>query len=147
MLNNRIPPPILTLALALVMGVAAGWPAPDGLRWALAFLVFMAAGFFGFPALRAFRQAKTTINPVQIDRASALVTGGIYRWSRNPMYVALTLLLAAWALFLGGTLVWAGPLVLALWLDRLQILPEEAAMRARFGPAYDAYRTQVRRWL
>lgn len=147
MLKNRIPPPILTMALALVMGLAAGWPAPDGFRWTLAFLVFMAAGTFGFPALRAFRQARTTINPVQIDRASALVTGGIYRWSRNPMYVALMLLLAAWALFLGGSWVWAGPLVLALWLDRLQILPEEAAMRARFGPAYDAYRTQVRRWL
>ena len=52
MLKNRIPPPILTMVLALVMGLAAGWPEAAPLRWALAFVVFMAAGVFGFPALR-----------------------------------------------------------------------------------------------
>ena len=147
MLQNRIPPPILTLVLALVMGPAAGWPTPVALRWTLAFGVFMAAGAFGFPALRAFRRARTTIDPVRIDRASTLVTTGVYGWTRNPMYVALGLLLSAWALFLGGLWVWVGPLVLVLWLDRLQILPEEAAMEARFGAAYATYRARVRRWL
>lgn len=147
MLQNRIPPPILTMALALVKGLAAGWPAPDAPRWVLAFAVFMLAGVFGFPALRAFRQARTTIDPVRIDRASALVTSGVYRWTRNPMYVSLGLLLSAWALFLGGVWVWAGPLALVLWLDRLQIRPEEAAMAQRFGADYAAYRGRVRRWL
>lgn len=147
MLKNRIPPPILTMVLALVMGLAAGWPEAAPLRWALAFVVFMTAGVFGFPALRAFRRAETTIDPVRIDRASALVTTGVYARTRNPMYVALSLLLSAWALFLGGVWVWAGPLVLVLWLDRLQIRPEEVAMQARFGADYAAYRARVRRWL
>lgn len=147
MLQNRIPPPILTMALALVMGLAAGWPAPDALRWALALVVFLIAGAFGLPALGAFRRAQTTIDPVRVDRASALVTTGIYRRTRNPMYVSLVLMLVAWSLFLGGVWVWAGPLVLVLWLDRLQIRPEEAAMAARFGSRYEAYRSAVRRWL
>lgn len=63
------------------------------------------------------------------------------------MYVALTLLLVAWALWLGGWLVWAGPMALVLWLDRFQIRPEERAMEARFGGDYMRYRAQVRRWL
>jgi protein-S-isoprenylcysteine O-methyltransferase Ste14 len=63
------------------------------------------------------------------------------------MYVALTLLLAAWAVVLGGPWVWFGPAVLALWLDRLQILPEERAMAARVGADYAADRSRVRRWL
>lgn len=142
----RIPPPILTLILALAM-----WPmgAGDGSvrRTAAALVAFVLVGAFGLPALRAFRQAATTIDPVRVDRARALVTGGIYRATRNPMYVSLTLLLVAWALWLGGWWVWAGPLALVLWLDRFQIRPEERAMEARFGAAYLRYKAQVRRWL
>ena len=127
------------------------WAAEPGAaplwRIALAFVLFMAAGIIGFPALRSFRRAGTTIDPVRIDRASSLVTGGIYRLTRNPMYVALSLLLTAWAVWLGGTLVWAGPILLVLWLDRFQIRPEERAMAARFGEDYHRYRSEVRRWL
>jgi protein-S-isoprenylcysteine O-methyltransferase Ste14 len=127
------------------------WPmgAEDGSvrRTAAALAAFVLAGAFGLPALRAFRQAATTIDPVRIDRASALVTGGIYRATRNPMYVSLTLLLVAWALWLGGWWAWAGPVALVLWLDRFQIRPEERAMEARFGAAYLRYKAQVRRWL
>jgi protein-S-isoprenylcysteine O-methyltransferase Ste14 len=147
MLRNRIPPPILAAGIILVMGLAAGWPAASPIRWTAAGLVFLVAGAFGLPALRAFRRAETTIDPVRIDRASALVTTGIYRLTRNPMYVSLVLMLVAWALFLGGPWVWLGPAFLALWLDRLQIRPEEDAMAARFGAEYAAYRARVRRWL
>jgi protein-S-isoprenylcysteine O-methyltransferase Ste14 len=146
-MENRIPPPILTLALLVAMWFgAAAEPAPWW-RTGLAVVLFMAAGVFGFPALRAFRRAGTTIDPVRIDRASALVTGGIYRVTRNPMYVALTLLLAAWATWLGGSWVWAGPGILVLWLDRFQIRSEERVMAARFGEDYRRYQAQVRPWL
>jgi len=147
MLQNRIPPPILTMALALVMGLATGWPEPAPLRWTLAFVVFMTAGAFGIPALRAFRKAGTTIDPLRIDRVASLVTTGVYGRTRNPMYDSLVLLVSSWALVLGGFWVWAGPLALVLWLDRLQIRPEEAAMATRFGADYGAYRARVRRWL
>jgi protein-S-isoprenylcysteine O-methyltransferase Ste14 len=142
----RIPPPILTLAFAVAM-----WFAGDGGRSVVqvvaACAAFLLAGIFAFPAVRAFRRAGTTVDPVQVDRASAVVTGGIYRVTRNPMYVGLTLLLVAWALWLGGWRVWLGPVALLLWLDRFQIRPEEKAMEARFGEEYLRYKAQVRRWL
>lgn len=146
-MENRIPPPFLTLALAIAMWFAAAEAQAPLWRTGAAFAVFLVAGTFGLPALRAFRKADTTVDPVRIDHASALVTGGIYRLSRNPMYVSLTLMLVAWALWLGGPWVWAGPVLFALWIDRFQIRPEERAMSARFGASYDDYRREVRRWL
>jgi protein-S-isoprenylcysteine O-methyltransferase Ste14 len=146
-MENRIPPPLLTFALGLAMWFAASdLPAPLW-RTAASVALFLTAGAFGLPALRAFRKAQTTIDPVRIDRASVLVTDGVFRLTRNPMYVSLTLMLAAWALWLGGLWVWAGPVALAMWLDRFQIRPEERAMAARFGSDYARYRAEVRRWL
>jgi protein-S-isoprenylcysteine O-methyltransferase Ste14 len=146
-MENRVPPPFLTLAFALAMWFAAAEAAAPLWRTAAAITLFLVAGAFGLPALRAFRKADTTIDPVRIDRASALVTGGIYRLTRNPMYVSLTVMLAAWALWLGGPWVWAGPVFLMMWLDWFQIRPEERMMAARFGADYYRYRGEVRRWL
>lgn len=146
-MENRIPPPLLTVVLAALMWFA---PAPEAVplwRGGLAVAVFLLAGAIGLPALRAFRKADTTIDPVRIDRASVRVTRGIYRVTRNPMYVSLTLMLVALAVWLGGAWVWAGPVLLALWLDRFQIRPEERVMAARFGADYDRYLREVRRWL
>lgn len=150
-LENRVPPPVLVLVLGLVMAGAhlagAGPDLPPAVRWGLGLAAFAGAGVFGFPAFRAFARARTTINPVRIDAASALVTTGIYGMTRNPMYVALTLLLVAWAAGLGGVWLFAGPLVFVLWITRLQIIPEERVLRAKFGQDYAAYRSRVRRWI
>jgi protein-S-isoprenylcysteine O-methyltransferase Ste14 len=79
--------------------------------------------------------------------ASSLVTGGIYRWTRNPMYLGMALALAGWGLYLGnfGALALVGLFV--MYIDRYQIDPEERALTARFGDAFAAYRRRVRRWL
>jgi protein-S-isoprenylcysteine O-methyltransferase Ste14 len=97
--------------------------------------------------MREFRRAGTTIDPLRLDKTTALVTEGVYRYTRNPMYLSLTLMLCAWAIWLGGVWAWVGPIALALWLDRFQIRPEERAMSRRFGADYDRYRRNVRRWL
>lgn len=146
MLENRLPPPILALAVALAMWPAAALPAPLW-RTTAALLLFGIAGAFGVPALRSFRRAETTIDPVRIERASRLVTDGVFGLTRNPMYVSLVLMLAALALWLGGPWVWAGPLGFALFIDRLQIRPEERALEALFGADYVRYKSRVRRWI
>jgi len=102
---------------------------------------------FGAGGIVAFRLARTTINPVQIDQASRVVTGGIYRVTRNPMYVGLTALLATWAVWLAVPLALLGPVFFALFTHRFQILPEERVMSAKFGREYQDYRLRVRRWL
>lgn len=147
-LQNRLPPLVFVLGLGIAMWlVAPANPVTPLLRTGLALAAVLASVVFMGPALRAFVQAGTTVDPVNIDRASVLVTDGIYRVTRNPMYVAMALWLVAWALWLGGALVWAGPVFLVLWLDLFQIRPEERAMAAQFGAPYLAYKSRVRRWL
>jgi protein-S-isoprenylcysteine O-methyltransferase Ste14 len=97
--------------------------------------------------LLAFRAARTTINPMAPQRTRALVTGGVYRITRNPMYVGMALLLSAWAVALGSTWALAGPLGFMLFITRFQIRPEEQALHALFGETYAAYCRRVRRWL
>lgn len=150
-LETRVPPPVLALIIAIVIwGLSRIVPDPAlpaaVSAWASAGL-FLLAVVFGFPAIAAFVRAGTTIDPVRIDRASVLVTGGLYRITRNPMYVGLTLLLAAWAAFLGPLGGFAGVIGFALWIDRLQIRAEERLLTTKFGADYAAYRSRVRRWL
>ena len=81
------------------------------------------------------------------EAASALVRSGIYRTTRNPMYVGLLLILVAWAVLLSSVWTLLGPLVFVLYITRFQIIPEESALSALFGADYAAYQSSVRRWL
>ncbi len=96
----------------------------------------------------AFRQSSTTVNPHDIESASALVSNGPYRFTRNPMYLGMALLIAAWSLGV-GTLVGlvAGEVLFVAVMTRLQIQPEERMLSAKFGVVYDQYCTRARRWL
>ena len=95
----------------------------------------------------AFRQAKTTVNPVAPEKASSVVTNGIFSYTRNPMYLGLTAELVGWAIWLSVPWVIVGPVALMLFLTRFQIVPEERVMSSKFGRDYDEYRKRVRRWL
>lgn len=98
-------------------------------------------------AFASFRLARTTINPLDPSRASALVTGGIFRVTRNPMYLSLLLLLVAYALRLDSWLEWSGPLVFFIYVTRFQIIPEEKILAAKFGAAFVDYKKRTRRWI
>ena len=101
---------------------------------------------FGLGGVLRFRRQGTTVTPLHPEQASALVTGGLYRLSRNPMYLGLLCWTMALACYLGGLAVWLGPLLLWGWLSRFQIVPEEQALQRRFGEAYANYCRRVRRW-
>ena len=150
-LEHRIPPPVVACVVAVGMWLVAMVSpalALDGtLRLGLVAASLVAAALFGVLGFRAFGRAKTTVDPMHIDRASALVTTGIYRLSRNPMYVGLTLLLCAWAIWLAAPWAAAGPLLFVGFITRFQIVPEERAMSGLFGETYAEYRRRVRRWL
>lgn len=95
----------------------------------------------------SFRRAKTTVNPTNPSATSSLVTCGVYRFSRNPMYLGFLF-------FILGDIAWlANPLVLfgwpafVLYMNRFQIAPEESALTKRFGAEYTTYAGRVRRWL
>lgn len=101
------------------------------------------------PALSAvvqFRRARTTIHPHHPERASALVTRGVYAWTRNPMYLSLWLLVIGWSVRLGALSGMIVALCFGPVLTRVQIRAEEQALAQRFGEAYASYRAEVRRW-
>lgn len=150
-LEHRIPPP----AVAVLIAVAMWGSARLGLSLDLspAFRTVVAAGValigvaFNVAGMVAFRRVQTTLNPMTPEKASTLVTTGVYRITRNPMYVGGAFLLLSWAVYLSSVLTFLGPLLFVLYITKLQILPEERALSAMFGSAFDAYRAKVRRWL
>lgn len=94
-----------------------------------------------------FQQYRTTVNPVRAEQVSALLTAGIFRYSRNPMYVAFGLVLLALACWLMHLLAFALLPAYFIYMSRVQIRYEEQMLAAKFGDAFQEYCAQVRRWL
>jgi len=150
-LELKIPPPVVALLFGLLMWGAAqlvpsfAWPAAARVAAVVALagvgLAFDVTGFI------SFRRARTTINPLRPAAASSLVVTGIYRHTRNPMYVGLALLLLAWATFLANAAAFLLVPAAVLYLTRFQIMPEERILRRIFGVEHLAYCERVRRWL
>lgn len=146
---NRIPwPPILyVVAGALAYGLERAWPlalAYDGLKWPG--VVIALAGFaLAVAGAGYFRTIGTPVNPT--GSAKRLATGGIYKVTRNPMYLGGVILFTGLALaFRSGWLLALVPAI-ALGLQKLAIEPEEAYLRRRFRADYAAYCAKVRRWI
>lgn len=151
-LETRIPPPLVMLAAAGITGLLA-WLFPgasfigEGSTAAAGALALIGVGVGAAGAI-AFRRARTTLDPHRPDQATTLVTTGVYRVSRNPMYLGLLLVLLAWAFYLDswpGLLV--GPTAFVVWITRFQIVPEERFLMQLFGPDYIAYLRRTGRWL
>lgn len=142
----KVPP----LLLVLVFGVGM-WFAPAVLSVtvpkALAVISATAGLVFCIAGLLEFWRADTTVDPRDPSETSALVVRGVYRITRNPMYLGFAWLLLALALLLEKPLAVALVPLFMAYLHRFQIRPEEDALRERFGASYEAYCQQVRRWL
>jgi protein-S-isoprenylcysteine O-methyltransferase Ste14 len=151
LLELRVPPVVLTLVAASLMWLLArttpGFVWPGGLRAIVAVTLLAGGVAVAMFAVREFRAARTTVNPLRPAAASSMVRSGIYRHTRNPMYLGLLLALAAWSVWLASPAAVAVLLVVAVYLDRFQIVPEERALAGRFGREFDEYRRTVRRWL
>ena len=150
-LELRIPPPVVALFFALCMWLASSLVAPLELPFVLrvgAALTLVAVGLVVSTAgVVSFRRARTTINPTKPMTTSALVSGGIYGITRNPMYLGLLLALLGWAAFLANPLALLLVPAFMLYINRFQIKPEERTLSALFGGEYGAYQERVRRWL
>ena len=150
-LELRIPPLVLAAAFAVAIALVSVHapllriPIP-GHKYAGAALVIVGLMVSAVGVLQ-FRRARTTVNPMSPHKASAVVSSGLYRWSRNPMYLGM-------AVALLGLAVWASALAAYLlvvafcwYLTLFQIIPEEKALLAAFGPEFAQYMAKVRRWV
>ncbi|HEY1129049.1 MAG TPA: isoprenylcysteine carboxylmethyltransferase family protein [Roseateles sp.] len=149
-LELRIPPLVLVLAFSSGMvAVAHTVPAAVAVPWriALAATLVLVGAAVALAGVVAFRNHSTTVNPLTPEQSSSLVSTGIYRISRNPMYLGFLLALAGLAAFLAN---WAAALLIPVfvaYMNRFQIQPEERALTQRFGQEFATYAATVRRWL
>jgi protein-S-isoprenylcysteine O-methyltransferase Ste14 len=145
------PPPVLFLiALAAGFGLEFLLPTtvvaalPAGPRLALAAAALAVSGLLGVGGILAFRRARTAVEPWH--PTTALVTGGVYRRVRNPMYLGLVLIAVAVALAAASDGVMLAAAALAVVLHYGVVRPEERYLSARFGAPFERYRARVPRW-
>jgi protein-S-isoprenylcysteine O-methyltransferase Ste14 len=153
-LENLIPPPAVLLITLLVMFVISRFDHVRflradafGLNTLLAIgLVVLGIGL-AVLGIKQFRQAQTTVNPLRPDTATKLVTSGVFKLTRNPMYLGMVMLALSAVVFYGSA--WCLLVVAAFiaFISRFQIAPEERAMQALFGNQFAAYKASTRRWI
>ncbi|MCF4008842.1 methyltransferase family protein [Rheinheimera sp. UJ63] len=150
-LELKIPPLLLVVLFALAMWLLAqhlpSVALPLSWRVFLAGILAIVGMAVALAGVLAFRRANTTVDPRVPQQSSSLVIRGIYRYSRNPMYLGFLLLLMAWGCYLQSALALLLLPVFVLYMNRFQIMPEERHLQQKFGADYQAYLTQVRRWL
>ncbi len=142
-----VPPPVWAAVAVAAQLAIAGRRRPARTSTAAAGLVAGGVATVASCAISEFARARTTIDPEHPDRAAVLVMGGPFRLTRNPMYLALTGLLVAHAVYRRSWWALAPAAGFVAVIDRVQIPAEEAALRRRFGRRYDRYRARVPRWL
>lgn len=150
-LRFQIPPVVVVLVTAASMWLSSrAVPAFDfqiPFQGFIAIALAIAGAAISILGVMSFVRAGTTVNPLSPDAASSLVTSGVYRISRNPMYLGFLLLLLAWGVYLSNLPAFLFIPLFVVYMNRFQIAPEESALRSRFGPEFASYCNQVRRWL
>ncbi len=146
-----VPPPLVAFAcVGMMWGVVSLWP---GSQLAVPYLsavgyALIAGGLaIDLVSIVAFRKARTTVTPLAPEKASSLVIDGLYRFTRNPMYLGMLLILTGIAVLLGSPINIAILGVFIAYITAFQIKPEETLLEQNFGEAYRHYKQSVRRWL
>ena len=150
-LTLKIPPVIVVFIFACVMWMMALFNVWASISIPAEEVVALVIGLIGSSLVVAgaveFRAAKTTVNPLTPELATSIVTKGIYRFSRNPMYLGFLIMLGAWGVFLGKSVAITLMPVFVGYMNRFQIIPEEKALLAQFGDDYAHYLASTPRWL
>jgi len=150
-LELKLPPDLVALVVAALMWLVS--KVTPTLDWPVAYRVlvvsvlFVAGSILIVAARVAFAKADTTFSPIAPERSRHLVTTGVYRLTRNPMYVGTLLVLLALAAHLSNPAAAVVALAYVIYMDRFQIWPEERVLRNRFGAEYAHYTHTVRRWV
>ena len=148
-MKNKIPPPIVTFFFGLCIYFLQEYFPEFNLEFLtiLSYIFYFAGLTILVLAVRLFKKQNTTVNPIKIENASSLVTSGIFKYSRNPMYFGMIMILFGLALMfnlIGGILF---TLLFAIYITKYQIRPEEEVMERLFGEDFLKYKNSVRMWL
>ncbi len=150
MLELRVPPVVVGLCAAggmwLAALVAPGATFAVSGRVEVAIALAALGAVIALAGVAAFRRVRTTVNPTTPQASSTVVTSGVYRWSRNPMYVGFLLVLIGWSVYLFNFVSALLVPAFVVYMNHFQIKPEERALVAKFGTEYTEYMQRIRRW-
>jgi protein-S-isoprenylcysteine O-methyltransferase Ste14 len=148
-METKIPPPIVTLLFGLSIYFSRGIFQAVEVKYSfyIAILLLILGLTVLISAVRLFRKDKTTVNPLSPEQATKLVMDGIFKYSRNPMYLGMAFILGSIAVFfnlIGGIILIA---LFCFYITKFQIIPEERAMSNLFSQDFDKYKQATRRWI
>ena len=148
-METKIPPPLVTLVFGMSIYFSREmFPVIEVQHSFYLGIFLLLSGFFILlSAVRLFRKDKTTVNPLSPEQATKLVTDGIFKYSRNPMYLGMAFVLGSIAVFfnlIGGIFLIA---LFCVYITKFQIIPEERAMMNLFAQDFDEYKKVTRRWI
>lgn len=150
-LELRIPPLALFAVFAVAIWAAGRYLPTANLALPGRQTIALISILLGLGVISAgvfeFRRRKTTMSPFSPERTASVVSSGIYRWTRNPMYLGMALALFGVAVWQANLFGFAVVLLFCAYLTRFQIVPEERMLLKLFGEEFAAYMNQVRRWI
>ena len=149
MLKTKIPPPIIAIVFIVILYILSVWMDSYIFEGQLIFSLFIFILGLGcvLSASTQFRRINTTVNPLNPESASHLVVDGIFKFTRNPMYVGLCAVILAFGFYVGTWFVFILLPLFVISINYLQIVPEEVALQKLFGDEYVSYCNSVRRWI
>lgn len=150
MLELKVPPLIVTLIFGFLMwtvSILISFNYGHYFFKSASCLVFLVGLVIALVAVLKFRKEDTTVDPRDPTKSERLVVTGVYRHTRNPMYLSFLLFLVSYGLFLGNLANLISLLLFILYMNLYQIKPEEKILLAKFQSSYRVYMQTVRRWL
>lgn len=148
-LELKIPPLIVTLVFGVII-----WAAPvlfefggNGIFVFLSIFLFLVGTLVSILGVIEFREVKTTVNPMSPKDSNHLVVKGIYKYTRNPMYLGFLLWLLSFSVLLRNPISLTVIVLFVIYMNMFQIRPEENVLEEKFGKEYLKYKENVRRWL
>ena len=145
----KIPPPILVLIL-----ITSNYFSQNRLeiiylpfKYSTSVLILLVGSLILINPVFKFIKSKTTVNPVKFKKVNKLVTSGIYKYSRNPMYLGMILIIISTSIFYLNYYSVVTPFIFYFWINRFQIKREEIFLKEKFGKEYLSYMSKTRRWI
>ena len=145
----KIPPPLLVLILVISNYFSSKkidlihLPNQD----LISILILLIGMLILINPIFKFTKSKTTIDPIKFKKVNKLITTGIYKYSRNPMYLGLLMIVTSTSLFYLNIFTITTPFIFYFWINRFQIKREEIFLTEKFGKEYLLYKTKTRRWI
>jgi len=145
----KIPPPLLVLILVIANYFSSKkidlihLPNQD----LISILILLIGILILINPIFKFIKSKTTIDPIKFKKVNKLITTGIYKYSRNPMYLGLLMIVTSTSLFYLNIFSITTPIFFYFWINRFQIKREEIFLTEKFGKEYSLYKAKTRRWM